>query len=102
MSAKFIWMTKTAFPTLTLKKHKLKWGKPFKWQWGVACEIQDYNWYPVIFEFESRREARNYRKDAKMMRGIRNATLKRRLVQVGWDDYSDTFSYNAKGNGNGY
>lgn len=104
----YTWMSKKSFMFPTRASRLRRYYTPFKWQWAVSCEVQDdtdFNgkWHPALTVIETRWRAREYRNEinAGKLRGVRNAKLKRRLVQVDWEEYPDTFSYNAKGNGNG-
>lgn len=103
MSAKFIWMSKVYVNVPSRRKHK--WGKPFKWQWAVFFEENSYahgGWVNRKAICDSRREARLFKQSCLIgKRYMRNVKMKRRLVQANWEDYNDSFSYNAKGNGNG-
>lgn len=107
MSAKYIWLGRITIPSIKKNKHKLLWGKPFKWQWALFYEEKTYlsgTWIKKHMIFDSRADARYFKKYnlSHHLRGlVRNVKMKRRLVQANWEDYQDSFSYNAKGNGNG-
>ena len=106
MSAKFIWMSdKLALDLVKGRRNKLLWGKPFKWQWALFYKEKTYRdgtWVDRMIIFHSRSEARAFKHSCLYDdKWIRNVKMKRRLVQANWDDYNDSFSYNAKGNGNG-
>lgn len=77
----------------------------FKWQWAVFFEENSYahgGWVNRKVICDSRREARLFKQSCLISkRYMRNVKIKRRLVQANWEDYNDSFSYNAKGNGNG-
>jgi hypothetical protein len=80
----------------------------FKWEWAVFWEEKAYGnheWKEKHAPCESRFEARIFAKHRKVREQygdyIRNVKIKRRLVQSNWDDYNDTFNWNANGNGNG-
>ncbi|AYN58046.1 hypothetical protein HWB90_gp093 [Mycobacterium phage Fowlmouth] len=80
----------------------------FKWEWSVVYDKFDGDWWPERQVFQSRRGARQFKSNLLMdadpfiaRRHVRNVRIQRRLVSVEWQDYSDTFSYNEKGNGNG-
>lgn len=105
MSAKFIWMSdKIPFELAKGFRNKIVWGKPFKWQWALFYEENIYlhgGWKNQCLIFNSRGDARSSKFDLRRRKDIRNLKMKRRLVQANWEDYNDSFSYNAKGNGNG-
>lgn len=80
----------------------------FKWEWAVFWEEKAYardEWKQKHAPMGSRYEARLFAKHRKVREKygdhIRNVKIKRRLVQANWDDYHDTFGWNANGNGNG-
>lgn len=74
----------------------------FKWDWSVYFECNDGNgWYKGRRYVQGRRGARDFVRSRKSRPWIRNMKIQRRLASVAWEDYSDTFTYNAKGNGNG-
>ena len=80
----------------------------FKWEWGVAFDKYDGGWWAERQVFQSRRGARQFKSNLLLDADpflpkdkVRNVRLQRRLVSVDWQDYSDTFTYNEKGNGNG-
>ena len=63
-------------------------------------------WKNRMMVFDSRADARLWKSNLNGQIKLRNASvrnvkMKRRLVQANWDDYNDSFSYNAKGNENG-
>lgn len=65
----------------------------FKWQWRVVWNHG--NNQKVL---ANREEARRYKAVVPL---VWKPRIQRRLVQATWEDYSDTFTYSAKGNGNG-
>ncbi|QGJ90126.1 hypothetical protein HWC80_gp086 [Mycobacterium phage Indlulamithi] len=104
MSKHFTFVPDWSLPSFDLVK---TWVK-FKWEWAVFYEewtrtAGHYRQKKIVCE--SRREARIFRDNlnvrVKYGDKIRNVVMKRRLIQVNWDEYHDSFSYNAKGNGNG-
>ncbi|AVD99716.1 hypothetical protein HWB51_gp096 [Mycobacterium phage Cuke] len=82
----------------------------FKWEWAVVLDVVDSegdSWVERQI-FQTRRGARQYKSNLLLdadpflsKTDVKNVKLQRRLVSVDWQDYSDSFSYNAKGNGNG-
>jgi hypothetical protein len=94
---------------MTTKYTKL-WGigamsrtMPFKWEWAV---LYDYyktgvGWIPSVSSFPTRKNMRVGRRQINYDSRARNIRVARRLVAVHWQPYRDTFTYNAKGNGNG-
>lgn len=75
----------------------------FKWEWAVLCDYKGYqqDWGPSISACPSRANARRIRRTMLRDPHCRNVRIARRLVQTKWLPYNDTYSYNAKGNGNG-
>lgn len=91
----------TEFAGRTIRKSKALW---FKWQWAVFYEEKTYatgTWINSHIICDSRSDARNFARYKKDQRFARKVVIKRRLVQTFWEDYQDSFTYNAKGNGNG-
>lgn len=100
---------------MTTKYMKL-WGSSnamskslnFKWEWRVTWESKEYNpkskkweWKPRWLITQNRAMARFYARSHKRNAGEQNVKMERRRVQANWEPYNDSFSYNAKGNGNG-
>ena len=77
-------------------KQNRKWGRAFKWEWRVVWNLHGTQKHS--HGFSSRAAARQFKN---VITTTCNPRLQRRLVAVDWEDYTDTFSYNAKGNGNG-
>lgn len=75
----------------------------FKWQWRVVYQVNvDGVWEQHEHIAVNRAMARYFKRNLPNTYGsTRWARIQRRLVQVDWKDYKDTFSYNEKGNGNG-
>lgn len=80
----------------------------FRWEWSVHAEKKYYNntkkkweWKPQHIIVQNRAMARFYKRSWQRTADLRNVVLKRRRVQAHWEPYNDSFSYNAKGNGNG-
>ena len=62
----------------------------FKWEWAVFYET--LNGEPYSQHFDSRAEARRYRRGLYFVKKIK---IKRRLVQTSWENYNDSFTWNA-------
>lgn len=72
----------------------------FKRQWRVVYQINsDGVWEQYEEYFDNRAMARYFKRS--LPTHTRWVKLQWRYVQVDWQTYRDTFSYNAKGNGNG-
>ena len=90
-------------------KQNPKWGVAFKFQWGILCDYatdQDENnkwacWLPSETVVSTRVQARQMKRCLEADERARNVRMVRRLVQVHWQPYRDTFTYSEKGNGNG-
>lgn len=73
--------------------------RKFKWEYRVVWTYGGKPQSSADFEvLHSRSDARRYKKS---IWSALKPRIQRRLVQTTWEDYSDTFTYNAKGNGNG-
>lgn len=64
----------------------------FKWQWRVITSNGRHAIFP------NRQAARQYKSVVPLELKPR---LQRRLIQSDWNDYQDSFTYNAKGSGSG-
>lgn len=87
-------------------KQNRKWGRAFRWQWRVVYQVRETDgvWRQYEHLEDNRAMARYFKRTIVRWHGTHNirwVKLQRRLVAVDWEDYHDTFSYSAKGNGNG-
>lgn len=81
----------------------------FRWEWRLEWEENNKGnlkgpdwWTQKHMVFKTREQMRQWKRYVLHADWCRNVVLKRRLVQVNWEPYNDSFSYNAKGNGNGH
>lgn len=72
----------------------------FRWEWRVEFEYmrwsqsqEDYDWRHGHMTFNTRRDARRFVRTVKL-RDYRKLVVKRRLVQVNWEEYKDSFRWN--------
>lgn len=72
-----------------------RWSRKFKWQWAIEYDskFDPPHRYLSRRNFSSREEARQYKRQFENY-GAENVVIKRRLVQVDWEDYSDSFTWN--------
>lgn len=89
MAMKHISMMRSHYPALS------KFGNlAFRWEWAIEFDSKLQGKRVIgVTRFKSREEARIYKRQYESY-GATNVKIKRRLVQVNWEDYSDSFKWN--------
>lgn len=69
----------------------------FKWDWAVDYEMFDgRQWRKALRHCKDREEARRFIRERKNSpSAYRNLKMKRRLAQTHWEEYHDSFGWNA-------
>lgn len=90
---------------LVSAKHIKLWGIGamsktinFKWQWAVFYEQKAWNqerFYSAYRICPTRKMAREFSRLIKKHPDIKKVRFKRRLIQANWDDYNDSYGWNA-------
>lgn len=104
---RYVWLSKVNFPQV-ISRYRPVWGVAFRWEWKVCYEYQYWSQSQEYYDWRYNEQVcptrASMRKAVRAITGnecYRNIETKRRLAQVNWEDYNDSFTYNAKGNGNG-
>ncbi len=77
---------------LVSAKHIKILGLNFKWQWAVFYEQKSTLAYRIC---PTRKTAREFSRLMKKYPDVKKVQLKRRLIQANWDDYNDSYGWNA-------
>jgi hypothetical protein len=66
-----------------------------RWQWRVTYQLNQHGeWETYVTEpFQSRMHARQFKRLVPLI--ARNVKIQRRLMEVDWHDYSDTYTWNS-------
>jgi hypothetical protein len=86
-----------AMKFLDLGRAKFKWEWRLEWEESSKDNFRDtvmVGWEQKWLTFKNRAVMRRFKGFLQDAEWTRNVVVKRRLVQVNWEDYNDSFTWN--------